>query len=358
MNEIAIVLSGGGARAAYQVGALKALAEIVSLKEQPIGVIVGSSIGAVNGLVLSAGLSVSFDYSVEKLSDLWLERNFRNTFSNHPSLAFFRAINLAISQTISPGPSPSASALFNPSPLRNLIDKFIDDHGGLSVNNRSSTLHSIGIMTTIEGLNRSPLLLLSSSRQIDELNLSGATFAVSYIDSLRAAHGLASAALPSILPPVELDYKESKISLVDGGISENVPVDPAVRLGGEIVYVIDISGRDWWHNRSGKPHDARPNWEVPSPTHTFCSTPNALTALRCQSPLGVILRNAVGKSTKKFIKAVGPVWPLYSLLKNRMGTDVAYEVMSYVALDTEYSAGLIELGYNETKSSLASVRVV
>ena len=347
MKEISIVLSGGGARAAYQVGALKALEPWVRNEKLTVSVIIGSSIGAVNGLVLAAGLKESFSYSVEQLENLWNERTFRNTFQGHPTMAFFRAINLAISQWISPGPKPSRKSLFSPDPLRDRLDSFIQQHGGLAPENRHKDLHSLGVMTTIEGPSRSPLLLLSSATSPDPIKLKGATFEVSEIKELDASHGLASAALPSILPPVELDYNESMIHLVDGGISQNVPVDPAARLGGDSLAVIDISGRDWWHDRSGEPHDTRPSWEVPSLPNTFCLTPQGLTVLRCQSALGPLLRDSVSGNRRKFMRAVGPVWPLYSLLKNRMGSDVAFEVMSYVALDPDYSAALIERGFEE-----------
>ena len=73
---------------------------------------------------------------------------------------------------------------------------------------------------------------------------------------------------------------------------------------------------------------------------------------RCQKPLGPILKEALSGSTRKFIKAVGPIWPLFSLLKNKLGEEVAYETMSYVALDSDYLAAIIEQGYSETRKML------
>jgi predicted RNA-binding protein with RPS1 domain len=64
--------------------------------------------------------------------------------------------------------------------------------------------------------------------------------------------------------------------------------------------------------------------------------------------LGPILKDAVSRSRKKFIASVGPTWPIYSLLKNKFGEDVAFETMTYVALDPDYVQGLVERGYNET----------
>ena len=74
--------------------------------------------------------------------------------------------------------------------------------------------------------------------------------------------------------------------------------------------------------------------------------------VRCQKPLGPLLKKATGSSTSTFIQSVGPTWPLFKLLKSKLGEDVAYEAMSYVALHPEYSRALIERGYNETLAVL------
>jgi NTE family protein len=350
----ALVLSGGGTRAAYQAGALKAVIPHLKEKELTLNIIVGSSIGAVNGLVVGAALNSSLDDAAKTLEDLWGERNFSNTFRGHPTASFFRAITVAISQWMSPGPKPTNRALFDPAPLRDRLDGVIRDYGGLHPLRRSSALESIAVMTTLEGDDRKPLLLLSRGQAPSEESLTGATFSILRIDELSASHGLASAALPSILPPVEIELETQKFNLVDGGICQNVPVDPATRLGGDNVIVVDVSGRDWWLDRSGKPHYSRPSWEVLAETETFCPTPLALFSSRCQEPLGPVLKHAVGSSTKAFMRAVGPVWPLYSLLRNKMGEDIAYEVMTYVALDPDYLQGIIEQGFKETQALLLS----
>ena len=163
----------------------------------------------------------------------------------------------------------------------------------------------------------------------------------------------ASAALPSILPPVEFDQNDTvRVRLVDGGISQNTPVDPCVRLGAEEIIVIDISGRLWWFDRYSEPHDTRPSWEVKAKDYTFCFRPPHIFTIREKTSMGTILKYCVGKSTSKFISAVGPVWPLFSLLKKKLGDEAAYEAMSYVALDKEYLQGIIELGYNDTKRQI------
>ncbi len=349
---LGLVMSGGGSRAAYQVGALKALEPYFSQSSHQIGVIVGSSIGSINGLLLGAGIKHGYTAAVDELESLWMERTFRNTFAGHPSRAFFRSIKIAVLQYLQPGPSPSATSIFDPTPLMNRVDEAIKKFGGLEPKNRAEFVKAVAVMTTVEGKERKPLLVASTTQPIPEDIIQGATFQVAYVEALSAKHGFASAALPSILPPVEIDTEHGKVHLVDGGISQNVPVDPAGRLGAERVVVIDISGRDWWLNRAGEAHDTRPTWEVPAAEKTFCFRPPDTFVIRCQKPLGPLLKAAVGRSTSKFLAAAGATWPIFSLLKKKLGEEVAFEVMAYVALDPDYAAALIERGFNETVTIL------
>lgn len=356
LSKIGLVLSGGGSRAAYQVGALRALIPYLGHKSSKLSTIVGSSIGAVNGLILAAGLKNGLTDAVSQMEALWRERTFRNTFAGSPSRAFLRAIRLVIHQYASPGPKATNMAIFDPTPLMTRVDDAIKQCGGLHPNERDPNLDAVGVMTTMEGTERKPLLFVSTHNRISEETLAGASFDVCYVESLSAKHGFASAALPSVMPPVELDTEGGKVRLVDGGISQNVPVDPAVRLGAEKVVVIDISGRNWWLDRYGEAHDTRPKWEVPAAFKTFCLRPPETFVARNPTSLGHILKKAVGGSTSKFIKAVGPLWPVFSVLRKKMGEEVAYEVISYVALDPDYLAGIIEAGYNDTVTLLHNKR--
>jgi len=351
-GDIGVVLSGGGSRAAYQVGVLKALEPFFTEPTNPISVVVGSSIGAINGLLMAACLKSGFHSAMDELESLWVEREYKNTFSGSASRAFFRSIKIALIQYLSPGPNPSNTSIFDPTPLMNRVDATIVEHGGLHPEKRAASLRSVGVMTTMEGKERKPLLFLSTHKKVEPEMLLGASFQVCYVETLHAKHGFASAALPSVLPPVELDTDMGRVRLVDGGISQNVPVDPAARLGAQRIVLIDVSGRDWWLNRYGEAHDTRPTWEVAAEEKTFCFRPPETFIVRCQKPLGPILKEVVGKSTRRFVAAVGACWPLFSLLKNKLGEEVAYETMAYVALDPEYSTALIERGFNEAMSMM------
>lgn len=342
---LGVVLSGGGARAAYQAGALRAL----SLHfDQPIQVLMGSSVGAINCLILGSALRQGNEFAISEIERLWQNRTYQNTFADSPSLRFFKSIRVAILQLLSPGPKPSSSALFDPSPMLADIDNMIRDNGGLAVTHWPKTLKAIGVMTTVEGPERKPLVFVGTRAAIDKKYLVGAAFDVYRVEELSGKHGMASAALPTILPPVELNTDSGAVKLVDGGISHNVPVDPALRFGARQVVIVDVSGRDYWLRRFGAPQDTRPAWEVPSGTDTFCLRPPAHFSVRCKEPLGPLLKEAIGTSRGRFMRSLGPVWPLFTLLRTKLGEEVAYEVMSYVALDREFIDAVIERGFEET----------
>lgn len=343
-----LVLSGGGSRAAYQIGALKALAPYLEQQKSSISIIMGSSIGAINGLVIAAGMRHGLRSTLDELDRMWRKREFRNTFTGSPSQAFFRAIRMAVLQYLAPGPNATSAAVFDPSPLMREVDDLLKNFGGVSPRNFPSDFTSVGVMTTVEGKSRKPLLFASAREPLADEVLHGSSFEVRYVDELSAKHGFASAALPSVLPPVELDLEDQKVRLVDGGISQNIPVDPTVRFGADQVIVVDVSGRNWWLDQYGEAHDKRPTWEVPADFKTFCFRPPETFVARCRGPLGPILRSAVRSSRGKFMRALGPVWPVFTLLRTRLGEDVAYEAMSYVALDPDYLHALIEAGFNET----------
>lgn len=351
-SDLGIVLSGGGVRAAYQAGALKALGQVIAKDLDRTSIILGSSIGAVNGLVVAAGLKTNFQHSTLMLEELWRERTFSNTFSGTRARAFLRAIRIAAQQYLAPGPHGSKLSLFDPEPLREKLDSALQANGGLAPEGRAPTLKSVGVMTTLEGDTRKPLLFLSSHQEIPQEQMHGATFDVCYVHELTAKHGFASAALPSVLPPVEIDTERGKVSLVDGGISQNVPADPAARLGAHRIIIIDISGRSWWFDRYGEPHDTRPTWEVPAESDTFCLRPPQTLTIRPTSALGPLLKASVGTSHRKFMDACGALWPLFTLVKAKLGEDLAYEVMSYGALDPEYMNALMEQGYHDTVALL------
>jgi predicted acylesterase/phospholipase RssA len=353
-STLGLVLSGGGSRGAYQVGALRALIPYFE-NQRPISIVVGSSAGAINGILFSAWLKHGVGTAVDTLEALWKERSHRNTFRGSPSMAFFRAIQVAILQYTSPGTSSSSRSIFDPTPLMERINQMLEVGGGLDFEQRAEHLKSVAVMTTVEGVERKPLLFVSA-RELPPMDDPGISFETVRVDKMTASHAFASAALPSVLPPIELHLETRQVKLVDGGIADNIPVDPAVRLGATEVVIIDTSGKKWWNDHYGHPHDTQDFWELPAKAGSFCMRPLSALEIGTKQPLGPLLKQTVGRSSRSLVEALGPTWPIYRLLRTRLGEETAFEIMSYVALHPEFTEAVIERGYNEAMEKVSVVR--
>ena len=129
--KFGLVLTGGGAKGAYQAGALKYLAEL-GLEPQ---IIAGSSIGALNGAVLAA--HPPFDRGVRRLNALWTRLGYEQILRPHTGTVL-RTLSYA-AQTLVPTFQkwsldllvqlkllPDHTAIFDPAPIERLLREAVD----------------------------------------------------------------------------------------------------------------------------------------------------------------------------------------------------------------------------------------
>jgi NTE family protein len=184
----AYVLGGGGVLGAAEVGMLQALVE----RGLTPDLIVGSSIGALNGVVVAADPSV---HAVRRLMDTWQELHSRSVFSS--------SIIGQVSNVVRHG-----THLHSNEPLRRLIHDAVGD-------------------ATIEELTvRFQCVAASIERAGAHWFESGPV--------VRAV--LASCAVPGLLPPVRIATEH----FVDGGLVASVPVGRAVELGASRIFVLHV----------------------------------------------------------------------------------------------------------------------
>ena len=229
--ETGIVLSGGGARAAYQIGVLHAIAHMLArTSTTPFRVICGTSAGAVNAAFLAADAD-NFRRGVARLLRLW-----RNIEVRHVYKADFGAVSahgmrwLASVLVGRRGPTRTASML-DSSPLRSLIERELDldrvaGHiaaarlHALSINATSYTTgHAVSFFqgaSTIEPWQR--------TRRRGERAIIG------------VEHLLASSAIPFIFPAARVDDD----FYADGSVRQIAPLSPALHLGARRMLVIAV----------------------------------------------------------------------------------------------------------------------
>ena len=227
---IALVLQGGGARAAYQVGVLKALSEILGHPvENPFPIITGTSAGAINAAVLAVNAD-NFAKGVETLLHVWTnftpDQVYRTDFPGvaRNSLKWLKAFLFgAISKNLK-------VSLFDNSPLATLIEKHIPlkriadhlDAGFL----RSVSVTAAGYTSGQNCAFFQAATDLQGWRRSQRVGIR--------VSQLRPEHLLASSAIPFAFPAVKINREY----FGDGSIRQMAPVSPALHLGAQRVFVV------------------------------------------------------------------------------------------------------------------------
>lgn len=238
----ALLLTGGGARAAYQVGALKAMATFYPRNQgSPFPILCGTSAGALNATALACYAS-SFHLGVRKLEWIWRRFETRHIFSFVPSQILRRLLLEGTVGLVRPTPNP-AFQLFSHAPLRRLLDQFInyeriDDnllYGSLEALAITASDYQSGLSTTFfQGRPHHQPWERARRRGISSV--------------IGTDHLLASAALPFVFSPLQIEGHYYG----DGSIHQLSPLSPAIHLGAEHILAISLDSpqrsRDPLHN--------------------------------------------------------------------------------------------------------------
>ncbi len=232
-DDLAIVLTGGGARAAYQVGFLRWVARHIPDAHFPI--VSGVSAGAINAAFLAADpgpLAVAAD----RLCDLWTRLTADRVFrTDGPSLAGLVArwgIRLLAGGTPL---APAVRGLVDTSPLRGTLAGVFDSDPrdgaipGIADNIAAGRLWALALVTSHYGTGHS--VVWTQGRDLREWERADRH---SRNAALTLDHVLASSALPLFFPAVRLADGWHG----DGGIRLTAPFSPALRLGANRVLAI------------------------------------------------------------------------------------------------------------------------
>lgn len=231
--KTALVLSGGGARAAYQVGALKAIAELVDPGAiNPFPIICGTSAGAINAAMLATHAD-SFQRGVAQLEQLW--GNLHSSLIHRVGYGeLIHSTLMLIASFFRSGRSYGRPlSLFDNTPLYHLLMENIQFHG-LQYHIREGHLHALSI--TAMGYRRGQSISFFQGNPAianwDRLRRVGMR------GELTHKHLMASSALPAIFPPVRIGDEY----FGDGAIRQTAPMSAALHLGADKLLVIGVSG--------------------------------------------------------------------------------------------------------------------
>ena len=227
-----LILSGGGARAAYQVGVLAAIAELLPAgAPNPFPVIVGTSAGAINAVSLASG-AMDFTRAVEHLTAFW--QGFESHLvvrSDWPGV-IHQASRFLGHSLLGLG-SHVPVALLNSSPLGDLLADKIH-FAGIDQAIAEQQLRAVAV--TAFGY--------SSGQAVTFYQGKGAIDGwlrhrrIGLPTSLTVEHLLASSAIPLLFAPVKLGEEY----FGDGAVRQSAPISPALHLGANRVLVVGVSG--------------------------------------------------------------------------------------------------------------------
>lgn len=196
MNKLAFVLSGGGARGALQVGALRALLEAEIYPDM----LVGTSIGAVNATYLATqGVSLA---SVDGLVQAWEKASELDLLPTN----YFRLALQSFTQISRDGV------------YQRMQDFFISQ--GLMPGIRFNDLEGVSLVLVATDLNSGGTILYGPESELSILDC--------LMDSIT-------------LPPWIMPNKRGEHLLMDGGLISNLPIEPALKNGAESIIALDLN---------------------------------------------------------------------------------------------------------------------
>jgi NTE family protein len=223
-NELALVMTGGGARGAYQVGLLRCLARRFPDLEIPI--ITGVSAGAVNAVHLAAHHG-TFQQAVEELTDLWCDLTPNKVFrTDPPHLAW--SVTRWAARLLTGGllPMPEIKSLLDTTPLRHYLNEAMaiieGEITGIDYNLHRGQLKAVAVVATSYTTGQNVVFV-----QGRDIELWERPNRRSVQTRLRVDHVMASSALPGFFPAVRIGDQYYG----DGGIRLIAPLSPALHLG-------------------------------------------------------------------------------------------------------------------------------
>ena len=231
-DELAIVLTGGGARAAYQVGFLRWIAR--AFPEIHFPIVTGVSAGAINAASLAASRGTHAE-TIAQLHERWrhltVDQVFRpdsGSLASHVARWAGRLLGGGTKL------SPPVRGLLDASPLRGTLDGLLDLQAdgtiaGIRENIAARRLWAVALITSHYGTGQS--VIWTQGRDLPEWRRPERR---SRNTRLNVNHVLASAALPIFFPAVRLEDGWHG----DGGIRLTDPFSPALRFGANRILAI------------------------------------------------------------------------------------------------------------------------
>ena len=236
-NMIGLVITGGGARGAYQAGVLQRLGEIKGIEGRgnPFPIIGGASAGAVNGAALAVGCD-DFVAATKALANLWggLKPSdiFHCDLVSQAQNSITWILDLSFGGFLGGG---NARSLLDARPLRTFLNRHLNCDR-IQENIKRGNLYALAISATNYNSGKSYLFVQGAKGHSVWHRLRLVTVAT----KITVDHICASAAIPLVFQPVLLKVPRGAAFFGDGCVRLQQPLSPVIRLGATKVFAIGV----------------------------------------------------------------------------------------------------------------------
>lgn len=226
-------MSGGGARGAYEAGAISVLAPALQARGERPTLFLGTSVGAINAAYMAASRHLDAEEQAAGLLDRWRQATKENVIrpilSRQLPLTVLRYAGGLLSL-----PGVRVPSLLDPTPLAHSLERWMN-WGDLHRNVTQGTVDAVAVVATAARTGRS-VVFVETGHELPGND----SHAVRYFATeLANEHIRASAAIPILFPPVRVDTPiGARGWYVDGGTRLNTPIKPALDLGADRLVVI------------------------------------------------------------------------------------------------------------------------
>jgi len=228
-----LVLTGGGARGAYQVGVIQALMEITHQAgiKKPFPIISGASAGAINATYLAAHAG-NMRSASKKLAQMWGAIHSGSVYE--VGLWSLLKIALRLLLEVSVGgllKTRQSRSLLETTPLQKLLEKVIPFENIQEQVNKKN-LHGIAIkaINYTSGISHTFFQGDKTIKPWARSNRQGQR------SDITINHVMASTAIPILFPPIQIDDH----FYGDGNLRNTTPLSPSIKLGAEKILVIGV----------------------------------------------------------------------------------------------------------------------
>lgn len=366
----ALVLSGGGARGAYQVGVLKAVGELAKeyQLENPFQILCGVSAGSINASFLASQCQ-DFPRATQNLVDLWAslssDQIFRTDAFSMGKIGLKWVGELSFGGF---GTSTAGRALLDTEPLFNLIRKNLDQPQ-IAENLKNLKLHSLAI-TALDYQTSESITFVQALEEFPGWKKIRRSSEPAVI---QAEHVLASSSIPILFPPTQVGDRH----FGDGCVRNISPLGPALYLGAREILVIGVRIHD---------EISPPAVHGPSPSPSVARVANLLlnsvmldgieADVERLNKINEFLRRVpaehqVNLNFKKvnalFISPSEDIGLIAAELSSRLPRIIRYllkglgplneakEIISYLLFEKEFTYRLIEMGYKDGMDRKAEI---